>query len=122
MHVAATIAVLLVAALHAYFAWLEMVGWTRPAGRRAFALDHEFAERTKGLAANQGLYNLFLVAGLLWSTIANRAPGPEGRALACFFLGCVIVAGVFGAVTVSRRILFVQALPGAVALALVLAA
>ena len=118
----ATVAVLVVAALHAYFALLEMVLWTRPAGRRAFGLDADFAERTKGLAANQGLYNGFLVAGLLWgvaTAAGDPSSAPGAFAIECFFLGCVIVAGLFGAVTVSRRILLVQALPGAIALAAV---
>ncbi len=125
MHALAVVAVLLVAALHAYFLVLEMFLWIRPVGRRVFALTPEFALQTKALAANQGLYNGFLVAGLLWAVIAGlgsadgAAGAPGGFAIACFFLGCVIVAGVFGAVTVGRRILFVQALPAAVALLLV---
>lgn len=124
MNVIATIAVLVVAALHAYFLVLEMFLWTRPAGLRTFRLDAAFAERSKSLAANQGLYNGFLVAGLLWSVAAHHAADAADRpgavALAGFFLGCVIVAGVFGAVTVGKRILFVQAVPAAIALALVL--
>ena len=118
MNTVATIAVLLVAALHAYFMVLEMVLWTKPFGRKAFALTPEFAEATKGLAANQGLYNGFLVAGLLWSVIAGLTT-PLGFAVATFFLVCVVVAGVFGGITVNRKILWVQALPGAIALILV---
>ena len=118
MNTAAIVAVLLVAALHAYFMLLEMVLWTKPFGRKAFGLTPEFAEETKGLAANQGLYNGFLVAGLLWSAIAGLT-SPIGFAVAVFFLVCVVVAGVFGAITVSRKILWVQALPGAFAFALV---
>ncbi len=118
MNTVASIAVLLVAALHAYFMLLEMVLWTRPPGRKAFSLTPEFAEATKGLAANQGLYNGFLVAGLLWSLIAGLTT-PIGFAVAVFFLVCVIVAGIFGAITVSPKILWVQALPGAIALVLV---
>lgn len=118
MTTVANVLVALVALLHAWFLVLEMFLWTRPAGRRAFGLDAEFAEKTKTLAANQGLYNGFLVAGLVW----GLALGEAGFALKCFFLGCVIVAGVFGAATASRKILFVQALPGALALAAVLAA
>ena len=119
MHIAATIAVLVVAALHVYFLLLEMVFWTQPLGRKVFALEPAFAEATRGLAANQGLYNGFLAAGLLWSVIAGSAATPDGRAIATFFLACVIVAGAFGAATVNRKILFVQALPAVIALALV---
>jgi putative membrane protein len=101
----------LVALEHLYFLVLEMFLWTRPAGRRAFGLSAEDAERTRTLAANQGLYNGFLAAGLVWSLFA-----PEWLALRLFFLCCVIVAGVFGAATVGRKILFIQALPAALAL------
>ena len=118
MNTVATIAVLLVAVLHAYFMLLEMVLWTKPFGRKAFGLTAEFAEATKGLAANQGLYNGFLVAGLLWSVIAGPTT-TMGFAIANFCLVCVIVAGIFGAITVSRKILWVQAVPGAIALVLV---
>src|ERR1700754_4005162 len=109
MTLVATIAVLLVALLHLYFMLLEMVFWTKPLGRKAFGLDPAFAEASKGLAANQGLYNGFLVAGLVWGALTRAVP------IETFFLVCVIVAGVFGAVTVSRKILFVQALPAVVA-------
>ncbi len=125
MNALAVVAVLLVAALHTYFLVLEMFLWTRPVGRRVFGSTPEFAEATRVLAANQGLYNGFLVAGLVWSVIAglgrssDAVDAPGGFAIACFFLTCVIVAGVFGAVTVGRKILFVQALPAAVALLLV---
>jgi putative membrane protein len=112
----ANIFVVLVALLHLYFLTLEMFLWTKPAGRKSFSLTPEFAEASKTLAANQGLYNGFLAAGLLWSLFL----GSEGLALQSFLLVCVIVAGVFGAVTVSRKILFVQALPGLIALVLVL--
>ena len=120
----ATIAVLLVAAMHAWFMVLEMFLWTRPIGRKTFGLAPEFAEATKTLAANQGLYNGFLVAGLLWGVIAasSAAAAPAGFTIECFFLACVIAAGVFGAVTVGRKILFVQAVPAALALILVVAA
>jgi putative membrane protein len=114
--IAANIAVGLVAALHLYFLVLEMFSWDKPLGLRTFCMTPEYAKASKTLAANQGLYNGFLVAGLAW----GLALGPAGDAIKLFFLGCVIVAGVFGAVTVSRRILWVQALPGAVALVLVL--
>ena len=114
----ATVAVVLVALLHLYFLVLEMFLWTKPAGRRAFGLSPELAQATKSLAANQGLYNGFLAAGLLW----GLSRGTDGTAIVIFFLACVIVAGLFGAATASRKILYVQALPGAVALALVLLA
>jgi putative membrane protein len=118
MTTAASIAVGLVALLHAGFLVLEMVFWDKPLGRRVFGLTPAFAAQSKALAANQGLYNGFLAAGLVW----GLWPGGYGRPILVFFLTCVVVAGVFGAVTVNRKILFVQALPGAVALALVLLA
>jgi putative membrane protein len=118
MSIAADIAVALVALLHLYFLVLEMFFWDKPLGRRTFGLTPEFAKASKGLAANQGLYNGFLVAGLVWGLWLGAAGGP----VKVFFLGCVIVAGVFGAITASRKILWVQALPGAIALGLVLAA
>lgn len=109
----AAIAVAVVALLHLYFLVLEMFLWTRPAGRRVFRTTPEFARESASLAANQGLYNGFLAAGLAWGLIL----GPEGQAIRIFFLGCVIVAGVFGAMTANRKILIVQGLPGAIALA-----
>ncbi len=108
----------LVALLHLYILVLEMFFWTKPLGRRAFGLDRDFAERSKTLAANQGLYNGFLAAGLAWGLMQGAA---QGKPWLVFFLGCVVVAGLFGAATASRKILFVQALPGALALAAVLA-
>lgn len=118
MAIAGTIAVILVALLHLYFLVLEMFFWEKPLGRRVFGLTPEFAAATRALAANQGLYNGFLAAGLLW----GAAMGGPGTPVKAFFLACVVVAGVFGAVTVHKKILFVQALPGIVALALVLQA
>ncbi|RKT50681.1 putative membrane protein [Azonexus fungiphilus] len=117
MPTAAIVATALVALLHLYILYLEMFLWTTPRGRKAFGLTPEFAAATRVLAANQGLYNGFLAAGLLWGLWL----GPAGDPVKIFFLGCVIVAGLFGAATASRRILFIQALPGAIALALVLA-
>ena len=114
MSLLAQILIGIVAALHLWFLILEMVLWEKPAGRRAFGLTPEFAAETKTLAANQGLYNGFLAAGLAWSLLGG------GTAVAVFFLSCVVVAGVFGAATFSRKILWVQALPAAVALAFVL--
>ena len=111
----AQIAVVLVALLHVYFLALEMFLWNTPFGRRTFGLTPEFAQASKSLAANQGLYNGFLAAGLIWGLSLGQA----GKAIVIFFLGCVIVAGIFGALTASRKILWVQAVPGAVALALV---
>src|SRR5262245_36058368 len=108
MPISAKVLVTGVALLHLYFLVLEMFLWKRPLGRKTFKTTAEHAEITATMAANQGLYNGFLAAGLLWAVVA---PVETARALATFFLGCVIVAGVFGAATVSRRILFVQALP-----------
>ena len=118
MSTAATILVALVALLHVYFLVLEMFLWTKPAGRRAFGTTQEQAEQSKVLAMNQGLYNGFLAAGLFWGLTLGAA----GRSVVIFFLACVIAAGVFGAATASRKILWVQALPGAVALVAVMAA
>jgi putative membrane protein len=116
MKIAADIAVALVVLLHVYFLALEMFFWDKPLGRRTFGLTPEFAAASKSLAANQGLYNGFLAAGLVWGLQA----GEGGHAIKLFFLGCIIIAGVFGAATASKKILFVQALPGAIAMALVL--
>lgn len=107
--------VALVALQHVAFLVLEMFLWDKPFGLKVFRQSPEFARATKALAANQGLYNGFLAAGLIWGLLAG-AQEPK-----MFFLACVIVAGAYGAWTVSRRILWVQATPGAVALALVFA-
>jgi putative membrane protein len=111
---AAMIAVTVVALIHVYILVLEMFLWTRPAGLRAFGLTPERAESSRVLAANQGLYNGFLAAGLVWSAYIR----PDA-AVVTFFLACVTLAGLYGAITASRKILFVQALPAIVALALV---
>jgi putative membrane protein len=116
MAIVAEIAVFLVAMLHGYFMILEMFLWDKPAGIKAFGHSKEKAATTKVLAANQGLYNGFIAAGLLWGVV-QRAAGYDFKV---FFLLCVIVAGVYGAVTASRKILFVQAIPGLLALLLVL--
>jgi putative membrane protein len=113
MTMVANIAVALVALLHLYFLVLEMFLWDKPLGLRVFGLAPEFARASKSLAANQGLYNGFLAAGLVWGL------GAGGFSIKVFFLACVVAAGVFGALTANRRILWVQALPGAIALALV---
>ena len=119
MHTLATVLVLLVAAIHVYILALEMFLWRTPRGLRSFGLDKAFADRSAPLAANQGLYNGFLAAGLLWGAVAADPVGFEVR---FFFLGCVIVAGLFGAATINRRILIVQAIPALFALAVVLLA
>jgi putative membrane protein len=112
----ANLLVALVAALHIYFMVLEMFLWTKPQGLKTFHNSLEKAQDTAVLAANQGLYNGFLAAGLIWGLI-QAVPGLAFQ-IKVFFLLCVIVAGVYGAATVSRRILFVQAAPAALALIL----
>ena len=108
--------VALVAALHVYFLVLEMFLWTKPLGLKTFRNTLEKAQDSAVLAANQGLYNGFLAAGLIWGLV-QAVPGFAFQ-IKVFFLLCVIVAGVYGAVSVSRRILYVQAMPAAVALVL----
>lgn len=108
----ASILIAVVALLHLYFMYLEMIAWDQPLGRKVFGTSPEFASASKALAANQGLYNGFLVAGLVW----GLALGESGFAIKVFFLACVVVAGIFGAATVSRPILYVQAVPAALAL------
>ena len=119
MNIARDVLIVIVALEHVWFLVLEMFLWTKPIGLRTFRQTEDRAQATKTLAANQGLYNGFLAAGLVWGLLANR-PDPAA-AILTFFLACVVVAGVFGAMTVSRRILVVQALPAAIALALHLA-
>lgn len=111
MDVIVAVLVSLVALLHIWFLVLEMVLWTKPLGRKTFRMSLERAESTRVLAANQGIYNGFLAVGLLWGAFWLH----DARVTA-FFLACVVVAGVFGAVTVSRRILWIQALPAVAAL------
>ena len=118
MSTAATIVVGLLGLVHVYILVLEMFLWDTPTGRRAFNLTPEFAAATKVLGANQGLYNGFLAAGLFWGLWLGSA----GRAITIFFLLCVFVAGVFGAATASKRILFIQAVPAALGLLLVVLA
>jgi putative membrane protein len=105
----------MVALLHAYFLVLEMFLWTEPLGLETFQMTPEAAAASAVVAKNQGLYNGFLVAGLLWGLLAKT----EGRSILTFFLACIVVAGVFGAATAKPSILFVQALPAALALVLV---
>lgn len=111
----ATVIVALVAMLHVYFLVLEMFFWEKPLGLRTFGLTPEFAKASKTLAANQGLYNGFLAAGLIWGI----SLGNNGNDIKIFFLLCVLVAGIFGALTASRKILFIQAMPAAIALLLI---
>jgi putative membrane protein len=118
MKLAAEVFVALVALLHVWFLVLEMFLWDKPLGLKTFRQTPESAAVTKVLAANQGLYNGFLAAGLAW----GLGLGDAGFGVKVFFLGCVIVAGAFGAATVGKKILFVQALPAAIAMALVFAA
>ena len=117
MQLTADIVVALVALIHIYILVLEMFLWDKPAGLRAFGQTLEAARASKVLAANQGLYNGFLAAGLVWGLIL----GTEGLGVKVFFLSCVLIAGLYGAATASRKILFVQALPAAVGLGLLLA-
>ena len=117
MRLAAEVVIAIVALLHLYFLVLEMFLWDKPFGMKTFRLTPERAAATKSLAMNQGLYNGFLAAGLAWGLVL----GPAGFAIKVFFLACVIVAGVFGAATASRKILFIQALPAVLALGLLLA-
>ena len=109
----------LVALIHACILVLKMFLWTSPIGRRAFGTTPEFAQQTRAIGMNQGLYNGFLAAGLIWGLVAG---GNTGFAAKVFFLVCVAVAGIFGAATVSRRILFVQTVPAATALLFVIVA
>lgn len=119
MNTTANILVGLVAVLHVYIMVLEMFLWQKAPGRGLSGFDAEMARATAPLAANQGLYNGFLAAGLVWGLIAAD---PSGYRVQVFFLGCVVVAGLYGGFTANRRILVAQALPGALALAAVLVA
>jgi putative membrane protein len=117
MSTSAMIAVALIAALHLYIAWFEMFAWETRGPRVFRSMPPEMFPKTRVLAANQGLYNAFLAAGLIWSLGIGDAAW-AGR-IATFFLLCVAVAGLYGAATASRRILYVQTVPAVVALALV---
>jgi len=118
MTLLATIAVLLVATIHGYILVLEMFLWDKPAGLKAFGQSKERAAMTKVLAANQGLYNGFIATGLLWGVVQGAA----GYDFKVFFLLCVIVAGIYGSITASKKILYIQAAPGLIALILVMLA
>ncbi len=114
MSTAANLVVALIGLLHVYILVLEMFLWDKPAGLRAFRQTPEAAAASKVLAANQGLYNGFLAAGLFW----GLSLGAAGHGVKIFFLLCVLVAGLYGAATVGRKILFIQAVPAALGLAL----
>jgi putative membrane protein len=118
MQIIANVALVVVAVLHLAFLVLETFLWTTPFGMRTFRLSPEVAQASRGLAANQGLYNGFLAAGLIWGVIG----GDSAYAIRLFFLGCVIVAGIFGGLTAKRSIIYMQALPGLLALLAVMLA
>lgn len=113
MSLIAIVLIVLVALLHVYFLVLEMFLWTKPLGMKVFRNTPEKAEITKVLAANQGLYNGFLAAGLIWAAIEGK------QDVALFFLGCVVVAALYGAYSVSKRIFYVQGVPALAAIAAV---
>jgi putative membrane protein len=116
MSIVANVVIAIVALLHLYFLVLEMFFWDKPLGLRTFKLTPDFAKASKALAANQGLYNGFLAAGLFW----GLGLGVAGTSIKVFFLCCIVIAGVYGAATVGKKILFVQALPAAIGLLLLL--
>ena len=116
MPIIANIVVALIALAHINILVLEMFLWDKPAGLRAFGQTLEAARASKVLAANQGLYNGFLAAGLFW----GLSLGAGGTNVKVFFLCCILIAGLYGAATANRKILFVQAVPAAIGLALVL--
>lgn len=114
MKLVADVVIALVAALHVGFLVLEMFLWDKPVGLKVFAQSAEQARSSRVLAANQGLYNGFLAAGLVW----GLSLGSAGHGVLTFFLCCVLAAGLFGAATASRKILYIQAMPAALGLAL----
>jgi len=113
MKLVSDILIVIVALLHLYFLYLEMFLWDKPRGMKAFRMTEEQAKQSKTLAMNQGLYNGFLAAGLMWGLFT-------GDAVKIFFLSCVIIAGIFGAYTVSKRIFYIQAVPAILALVILL--
>jgi putative membrane protein len=115
MNILSTITVSIVILLHVFFLILEMFLWTKPYGRKTFGLSESFAQETKSLAANQGLYNGFLAAGLLWGLVSTG-----GYDALIFFLSCIIIAGIYGAITAKKSILWIQAMPAVVAMACVI--
>lgn len=114
MNIALNIIIGIAAFLHIYFLILEMFLWDKPAGRKSFRTTAEFAAQSKTLAANQGLYNGFLAAGLIWGLLSGDS------SVNIFFLSCVSIAGIFGAITVSKRIFYIQALPALIGLTILL--
>jgi len=110
----ATVLIAIVALIHIYIMWLEMFAWTTSARKVFKTLPPDMFEKTKSMAANQGLYNGFLAAGLIWSFFINDVYWRDN--VSAFFLGCVLVAGIYGAVTVQKKILYVQALPAVLGL------
>ena len=116
MSIAADLAILIIALLHIYILILEIFLWDKPMGLKAFGQTKEAATKSKVLAANQGLYNGFLAAGLLWGLLR----GADGLEIKIFFLICIIIAGIFGAATANKKILYIQAVPAAIGLVLVL--
>jgi putative membrane protein len=117
MKFATQILILLIAVIHVGFLVLEMFLWTRPQGRKIFQTTEGFAKQAKVLAANQGLYNGFLAAGLFW-TLFGAFAQTERRHFQMFFLGCIIIAGIYGGMTANKKIFFIQALPALIAFAL----
>lgn len=115
MNILTTAAISIVIVLHILFLVLEMFLWNTPLGRKTFGLKEDYARQSAVLAANQGLYNGFLAAGLLWGLVSTG-----GYNALIFFLSCIIIAGIYGAATAARSILFLQALPAAVAMALLI--
>ncbi len=115
MNILATSAVIIVMLLHVFFMILEMFLWTKPYGRRVFGLSEKQAQKTASLAANQGLYNGFLAAGLLWGLVSTG-----GFDALIFFLSCIVIAGFYGSITVKFSILWIQAVPAAITMALVI--
>ena len=115
MSILSTIAVSIVIVLHILFMVLEMFLWNTPFGRKTFGLKEDYAKQSATLAANQGLYNGFLAAGLLWGLVSTG-----GFDALIFFLSCIIIAGIYGALTVKRTILFLQALPAVIAMTLLI--
>ena len=115
MNILSTISVSIVIILHVFFLILEMFLWTKPYGRKTFGLSESFAKETKSLAANQGLYNGFLAAGLLWGLVSTG-----GYDALIFFLSCIIIAGIYGAITAKKSILWMQAMPATVAIVCVI--
>jgi putative membrane protein len=118
MHSLAQIFVALVAVEHIYILWLEMFMWTKPLGRSTFStMPSELFEKTKVLASNQGLYNGFLAAGLIWSLLVQDAVWSKN--IAIFFVSCVAVAGIYGSLTAMKKIFYIQALPALITLGLI---